>query len=54
MDKPTLYGMMLRSLMQDQIAAIRDASHVRRVDETNGVASLELAYAAEALATGQV
>ena len=50
-DKPQLYGEMLRALMQDQIAAIRDPDHVRRVDESNGVASLRLAFDAEAMAT---
>jgi len=44
--KMDLYGQMLRTLLDDQISAIRDAAYVRRVSERNGLSSL--AYAVEA------
>jgi len=45
-DKNALYGHALRALLVDQARAIRDPSHVRRVEETHALASLELAAAA--------
>jgi predicted dehydrogenase len=48
--KSDLYGQMLRDLLRDQIAAIRDASHERTVSEWNGVSSLAYATAAQTLA----
>jgi predicted dehydrogenase len=50
MDKPTLYGHVLRSLLADQIQAIMDRGHVRLVDENNGYESLKMAVAADELA----
>jgi hypothetical protein len=50
--KMDLYGYMLRALLQDQIAYLRDPSHVRRTDESNGVTSLEPAVIAQRLADG--
>ena len=46
MAKPELYQHVLRALLADQIAAIHDASHARRVSEANGFKSLELAVQA--------
>jgi predicted dehydrogenase len=48
--KSPLYGRLLRSLMTDQSAWIRDRSHRRNVTEANGRDSLALACAADALA----
>ena len=45
--KMELYTQMVRDLMADQIAAIRDPSHVRRVSEQNGLTSLTTAIAAQ-------
>lgn len=50
MSKSQLYGHVLRSLLADQIAAIDDPNHVRRVSERNGYTSLELAITAQRLA----
>jgi predicted dehydrogenase len=52
MDKPALYGHVVRQLLADQIAAIRDPSHRRRVTESNGVTSLEMAVDATRCAGG--
>jgi hypothetical protein len=46
-EKMDLYGQMLRDLLDDQIAAIRDKSHFRRVSETNGLSSLLTAILAQ-------
>jgi predicted dehydrogenase len=46
------YGELLRSLLADQLAWVRDRSHRRRVTEEDGRASLAMALAADHLATG--
>jgi len=51
--KQELYGEVLRALLDDQLAAMADPGHRRRVDETNGVTSLEMAVAADRLARGE-
>ncbi|MEM6393316.1 MAG: Gfo/Idh/MocA family oxidoreductase [Planctomycetota bacterium] len=51
MDKPALYGQVLRGLLDDQARYIRDTTHSRRLTEAQGLRSLELAAEAEALAT---
>jgi predicted dehydrogenase len=48
--KSPLYGQLLRSMMADQAAWIRDRSHRRIVTDVNGHDSLALACAADALA----
>lgn len=48
--KENLYGDMLRHLMEDQLAAIRDPGHQRLVTESNGLSSLEYACKAQRLA----
>jgi predicted dehydrogenase len=50
--KTPLYGRLLRSLMADQVAWIRDRQHRRVVTGANGRDSLALACAADALAHG--
>ena len=50
--KSHLYGELLRALMADQAAWIRDRGHQRVVTETNGRDSLAMACAADALAHG--
>jgi predicted dehydrogenase len=44
------YGELLRLMMADQIAWIRDRSHVRKITEANGRDSLALACAADRMA----
>jgi predicted dehydrogenase len=48
--KSPLYGRLLRSMMEDQVAWIRDRDHRRVVTEANGRASLATACEADALA----
>lgn len=48
--KSPLYGRLLRSMMEDQLAWIRDRGHRRVVTEANGRDSLAMACAADALA----
>jgi predicted dehydrogenase len=48
--KMPLYGRLLRSIMADQVAWIRDRNHRRVVTEVNGRDSLAIACAADALA----
>ncbi len=48
--KLPLYGRLLRSMMEDQVAWIRDRNHRRVVTEVNGRDSLAMACAADALA----
>jgi predicted dehydrogenase len=48
--KSPLYGRLLRSLMEDQVAWIRDRDHRRVVTEANGRDSLAIAREADALA----
>ena len=50
MAKPDLYGHVLRCLRSDQLAAIGDPGHTRRVTEENGLTSLDMAAAATELA----
>jgi hypothetical protein len=52
-NKTQLYGQLLRSMMADQVAWMRDHSHLRRVSEENGRSSLALAVAADRLAHGE-
>lgn len=49
-DKSPLYGQLLRSMMEDQAAWIRDRNHQRVVTEANGRDSLAVACEADALA----
>lgn len=49
-DKMPLYCELLRRMMADQLAWIRDRTHRRRVDEQNGRDSVMMACAADALA----
>jgi predicted dehydrogenase len=51
--KPELYGNIVRSLMEDQVEAIRRPGHVRLVSDANGVSSLACALEAQRLATLQ-
>jgi hypothetical protein len=44
------YGDLLRALLADQLAWVRDRSHQRRVSEQNGRDSLAMAVAASDLA----
>ena len=44
------YGELLRSVMTDQVAWIRDRSHRRKITESNGRDSLVLACEADRLA----
>jgi len=46
MTKPQLYGHVLRGLLADQVTAIRNPEHSRRVTEQNGLTSLEMAVRA--------
>jgi hypothetical protein len=48
--KSPLYGRLLRSLMEDQVAWIRDRNHQRVVTEANGRDSLAMACESDALA----
>jgi predicted dehydrogenase len=48
--KSPLYGQLLRSLMEDQVAWIRDRGHRRVVTEDNGRDSLAMACEADAIA----
>src|SRR5262245_18874747 len=48
--KTPLYGRLLRSLLEDQVAWIRDRGHRRVVTDANGRDSLAMASAADALA----
>ena len=50
LSKPELYGQVLRGLLSDQLAAIRNRQHTRRVTEENGLTSLEMAVQADELA----
>jgi len=54
LEKMPLYCELLRRMMADQVAWIRDRSHVRKVDERNGRDSVAMACAANALAHNQV
>jgi len=51
-DKLRLYGHVLRGLMADQLAAVDNPGHARRVSENNGISSLEMAARARQLAGG--
>jgi len=52
MDKGALYAHVLRALLADQLAAMVDPGHERRVAEENGVASLAMALRARELSRG--
>lgn len=52
MPKMEIYALMVRALLADQIAAIRNPAHSRRIDDENGVRSLELAAEADRLSQG--
>ncbi len=49
MSKLQLYGHVLRSLLADQLNAIRSSAHQRLVSEENGLTSLEMAVCASEL-----
>ena len=49
-DKGERYGAMVRDMLEDQLAWIRDPSHVRRLTEQNGRDSLAMAVEATRLA----
>ena len=48
--KSRVYCELLRSFMADQVAWIRDRSHVRKTTEQNGRESVAMACAADRLA----
>jgi len=50
--KMARYGELLRAIFEDQAAWIRDRSHVRKITEENGRASLAMAVEADRLAHG--
>ncbi len=50
LEKMEVYGEVLRSLMQDQVEATRNPSHLRRVSDENGIVSLKMAIDADRLA----
>jgi predicted dehydrogenase len=50
--KMHVYGRLLRAVLQDQVAWIRDRSHQRRISEVNGRESLAAAVVADRLARG--
>lgn len=50
--KSHLYGQMLRSMLEDQLAWVRDHNHRRRITEANGRDSLATAWEADRLAHG--
>lgn len=52
-DKMVRYGELLRRVMEDQTAWIRDRRHQRRITEQNGRDSLATALRADALAHGE-
>ncbi|CAN5195829.1 hypothetical protein BH11ACT6_BH11ACT6_60340 [soil metagenome] len=54
LEKMPLYCELLRRMMSDQVAWIRDRSHVRKVDEHNGRDSVALACEANALAHSEI
>ena len=51
-NKSRLYCQLLRSMMADQAAWIRDRSHQRKITEANGRESLAVAVEADRLAHG--
>jgi predicted dehydrogenase len=52
-NKSHRYGELLRAMLSDQLAWIRDRSHCRKITEENGRDSLEAACAADRLARAQ-
>ncbi|MFW6060715.1 MAG: Gfo/Idh/MocA family protein [Phycisphaeraceae bacterium] len=54
MSKDELYGHVVRGLLADQVAALRDPAHVRRVTERNGYDALAQAVQAQRLAEANV
>ncbi len=51
MEKMRVYGLALRRLMENQIRAIRNSSHQRRVSDLEGLTSLQMASEASRLTT---
>lgn len=51
-EKMELYGQMIRNLLDDQISAIGNPCHCRRISEANGLESLLLAIRAQQAADG--
>ena len=49
-NKSQRYGELLRALLADQLAWVRDHSHRRRITEKNGRDSLAVACAADQMA----
>jgi predicted dehydrogenase len=49
--KTTVYGELLTSMLKDQLAWIHDNSHCRKIDANNAVSSLQTATQAENMAT---
>ena len=49
-NKSHRYGELLRSMMADQLAWIRDHTHPRKINEANGRDSLAVAIEADRLA----
>jgi hypothetical protein len=49
-NKSHRYGYLLRAIMADQLAWIRDRAHQRKITEVNGRDSLAVACAADRLA----
>ena len=50
MEKPALYGQVIRDLMADQVAYANDRGHVRTITEANGLRSLDIAANAARMA----
>jgi hypothetical protein len=48
--KQNLYQELVTSMFTDQVAWIRDRSHVRAINQDNAVTSLEMAVEADRLA----
>jgi len=46
------YGELLRAMLGDQLAWIRDRGHARTISDENGRASLAMALAADTMARG--
>jgi len=50
--KMTIYGDLVRSMLHDQLAWLKDRSHCRRITEENGIRSLQMAVEAAKMAEG--
>ena len=53
MAKWALYGYVVRSLLADQVNAIQNPDHQRRITEANGLRTVEMAIDADELARGK-